>query len=37
MVYAVVTETIQHFEAALGRRMHWRRYARFLIEETQVA
>jgi hypothetical protein len=28
MVYAVVTETIQHFEAALGRRIHWRRVAR---------
>ena len=25
MVYAVVTETIQHFEQALGRRIHWRR------------
>jgi hypothetical protein len=25
MVYAVVTETIQHFEVALGRRIHWRR------------
>jgi hypothetical protein len=25
MVYAVVTETIQHFEASLGRRIHWRR------------
>jgi hypothetical protein len=25
MVYAVVTETIQHFEKALGRRIHWRR------------
>ncbi|HLX08964.1 MAG TPA: peptidase M4 [Thermoanaerobaculia bacterium] len=25
MVYAVVTDTIQHFEAALGRRIHWRR------------
>ncbi len=25
MVYAVVTETIQHFESALGRRIHWRR------------
>ncbi|MEA2162005.1 MAG: hypothetical protein QOK37_132 [Thermoanaerobaculia bacterium] len=25
MVYAVVTETIQHFEMALGRRIHWRR------------
>jgi hypothetical protein len=25
MVYAVVTETIQHFAAALGRRLHWRR------------
>jgi hypothetical protein len=25
MVYAVVTETIQHFETALGRRIHWRR------------
>ena len=28
MVYAVVTETIQHFEAALGRRIHWRRAQR---------
>lgn len=28
MVYAVVTETIQHFEAALGRRIHWRRATR---------
>jgi hypothetical protein len=28
MVYAVATETIQHFEAALGRRIHWRRAAR---------
>lgn len=25
MIYAVVTETIQHFEKALGRRIHWRR------------
>ena len=25
MVYAVVTETVQHFEAALGRRIHWHR------------
>jgi hypothetical protein len=25
MLYAVVTETIQHFETALGRRIHWRR------------
>jgi len=25
MVYAVVSETIQHFETALGRRIHWRR------------
>jgi len=25
MVYAVVTETIQHFETSLGRRLHWRR------------
>ncbi len=25
MVYAVVTDTIQHFEEALGRRIHWRR------------
>lgn len=24
MVYAVVSETIQHFETALGRRIHWR-------------
>jgi hypothetical protein len=28
MVYAVVTETIQHFEAALARRIHWRRAER---------
>jgi hypothetical protein len=28
MVYAVITETIQHFEAALGRRIHWRRATR---------
>jgi hypothetical protein len=28
MVYAVVTETIQHFETALGRRIHWRRAER---------
>src|SRR5262249_40612605 len=28
MVYAVATETIQHFEAALGRRIHWRRTTR---------
>jgi hypothetical protein len=28
MVYAVITETIQHFEAALGRRIHWRRAIR---------
>jgi hypothetical protein len=28
MVYAVVTDTIQHFEAALGRRIHWRRAPR---------
>ncbi|HMG24043.1 MAG TPA: hypothetical protein VK607_22060 [Kofleriaceae bacterium] len=27
MVYAVVTETVQHFEAALGRSIHWRRGA----------
>jgi hypothetical protein len=25
MVYAVVSETIQHYEAALGRRIRWRR------------
>jgi hypothetical protein len=25
MVYAVVSETVQHFQTALGRRMHWRR------------
>src|SRR5947209_6811219 len=25
MVYAVVSETVQHFQNALGRRMHWRR------------
>ena len=25
MTYAVVTETIERFEAALGRRIHWRR------------
>ena len=28
MVYAVATDTIQHFEAALGRRIHWRRAER---------
>jgi hypothetical protein len=28
MVYAVVTDTIQHFEAALGRTLHWRRAPR---------
>ena len=25
MVYAVASETIEHFEAALGRHVHWRR------------
>jgi hypothetical protein len=25
MVYAVAMETVQHFEIALGRRIHWRR------------
>ena len=25
MVYAIATDTIQHFELALGRRIHWRR------------
>lgn len=28
MVYAVASETIEHFEAALGRRIHWRRAER---------
>jgi hypothetical protein len=28
MVYAVITDTIQHFETALGRRIHWRRAER---------
>jgi hypothetical protein len=28
MVYAVATDTIQHFEAALGRKIHWRRSGR---------
>ena len=28
MVYAVVTDTIKHFETALGRRIHWRRAER---------
>ena len=28
MVYAVATETIQHFETALGRRINWRRQER---------
>jgi hypothetical protein len=28
MVYAVVTETVQHFETALGRRINWRRQDR---------
>ena len=25
MVYALITDTIEHFEEALGRRIHWRR------------
>ena len=28
MVYAVITDTIEHFEEALGRRIHWRRGVR---------
>ena len=28
MVYAVVSDTIEHFESALGRRIHWRRAER---------
>lgn len=28
MVYAVARETIEHFESALGRKVHWRRTAR---------
>jgi hypothetical protein len=28
MVYAVMTDTIQQFEAALGRKIHWRRQDR---------
>jgi uncharacterized protein YukJ len=28
MVYAVASETVEHFEAALGRRIHWRRAER---------
>ncbi len=28
MVFAVARETIEHFEAALGRRIHWRRAER---------
>lgn len=28
MVYAVARETIEHFEVALGRRIHWRRAER---------
>jgi hypothetical protein len=28
MVYAVVADTIEHFETALGRRIHWRRAER---------
>jgi hypothetical protein len=30
MVYAVVSDTIEHFESALGRRIHWRRAERSL-------
>lgn len=33
MVYAVVTETIQHVEAALGRKIHWRRQERLAHQE----
>jgi hypothetical protein len=32
MVYAIVTDTIQHFEAALGRTIHWRRDTREIDE-----
>jgi hypothetical protein len=28
MVYAVASDTIEHFESALGRRIHWRRAER---------
>src|SRR5262249_55411388 len=28
MVYAVARETIEHFESALGRQLHWRRAER---------
>ena len=28
MVYAVASETLQRFEHALGRRIHWRRFSR---------
>jgi len=34
MVYAVATDTIQHFEAALGRRIHWRRSGRDRVGRT---
>src|SRR5438477_1037337 len=34
MVYAVVTETIQHFEIALGRRIHWRRALRDGVDDA---
>ena len=33
MVYAVATETIERFEAALGRRIHWRRADRPRIDD----
>lgn len=34
MVYAVATETIERFEAALGRRIHWRRADRSRISDN---
>jgi hypothetical protein len=33
MVYAVASDTIEQFETALGRRIHWRRAARKLHDE----
>jgi hypothetical protein len=36
MVYAVVTQTIQRFETALGRRIHWRRSLRDGVHDEEA-